>query len=245
MNSVKYNNWKDAVRAHAPGGFNANAAWDKFQQRNQPSRKKRKWLLWLAAACIGGTLFLLNVISIKTQNTIENSIVERAAVVELANGIAAQQPFSNQVGMVVPPQKNNAHDIHRQQPVIRTVTNAVQKEKTKLPTEENPVRAPETPVNFVQNIPETNIAPVTARIEPVKETQKAPAKPALRVVHINELGSRPDYAQQGMPQPERRTAPKMPLMKPSYANYEPEENTPPVVKQPKGLLRSVASLKDN
>lgn len=244
MNSVKYNNWKDAVRAHAPGGFDANAAWEHFPQRNQPSRKKRKWLLWLAAACIGGTVLLLNVISIKTQNTIENTMVQRAAVADLANTIAVQQPFTNQTGKVVQPQKNNAHDINWQQPVIRTVINAVQKEKTKLPIEENAVLpAPETPVNIVQLIPENNGTPVTVKVEPVKEQ---PKKNALKVVHINELGNTPaQYAQQNMPQPETRTTPKLPLIKPSYANYEPEENEPPKVKRSGGLLRSVASLKEN
>lgn len=236
MNSVKYNNWKDAVCAHAPGGFNANAAWDKFQQRDQPSRKRKKWLPWLAAACICGVL--LSVFIINSND--KKPVVERVDRAVPAKNNIVQQPASTQA--IVQPEKNEGHG----QPSFIKTASSVQKEKTKLPGEEKTaVPVPETPVTIAQLIPENNSTPVIVKVEPVKETPKETVKPALKVVHINNLDARPDYAQQNIPQPERRATPKMPLMKPSYANYEPEENTPPAVKQPKGLLRSVASLKEN
>lgn len=235
MNSVKYSKWKDAVRAHQPGGFNSEAAWEKFQQL-QPRRKKKRWLPWLAAACLCGIVFSLFMMKESGNKT----IAKKNNAVQPVNHISIQQKelvTGNNLIRVL-----NKETMPGKQPVA-TFLPAVK------PVHPKPVQ--NIPAEWVQLLPENKPLPVAehvpspvAAIQPKEET-KAAVKPAMRIVHLNELSQQqPEMAQQ-MP-PEERTAPKFPLSKPGYAKNNSDEQQQPEIKQRKGfgLPRSLASLKD-
>lgn len=237
MNSVKYNNWKDAVRAHQPGGFDAGAAWQKFQQHNRPAQKKRKWLPWLAAACLCG--ILLSIAIIKNNNP-GTAARKPAGPVPEKNNIAEEQPVQTYMP-VGPVNSTTAGEEKIPASNDKAGTKNVQKSEA---GKETATPALPVPLIIKPEEPANNTTTVIAKVEPVKEEQPVKPKAVLKVVHINELNPRTDYARENTPVPEKRASPVMPFMKASYAQHGQEEPPPPVQKQQRGVLRSIASLKE-
>lgn len=242
MNSVKYNNWRETVQHYRDetSGFNKETAWLKLSNQPLPARKRKRVLVWLAAACLCGMVFSWFMInrSGNKQVAVNNNTVR--PVNNSKTGKAGTLTTNSSTSTAV-------HD-ERPMPGKYPVASPVQTVK-----EVQPERVQNTLPATVREYPEEDkplpvtaeyAPPLAATVQP-KEEIKPTAKPALKIIHLNELGQQQPVMAQQTP-PEERTAPKFPLSKPGYAKYNSDEEPQPVIKQKRGfgLPRSLASLKD-
>jgi hypothetical protein len=239
MNNEKFNNWREAVRLYRsyPEGFDKNAAWLKLQQRQQPVVKRnRRAVLLLAASFVGAGFFMVHIFSKKTTIAVKQPITHPSNN-KIEKHTETKSPTITPVKLL--PEKEKTIATHLSKTKSNFLTTPVQQTNfTKTPIVTN---------SFTENDIIALTDPGVQKVaEPVqKQADATPKKPAMKIVHINELGNTNTLVQQ-LP-PEEKAAPKFPFSKPAFAKYATEPDAPPATKQRStfGLLRTVASLKEN
>jgi hypothetical protein len=243
MNSVKYNNWREAVQnhQHAVSGFDREAVWEKL---NPPKTSRRKrTLIWLAAACMVTILFVA-------------ALQWNGKTIDASPGIG-KKPGNEIHGN--PPVKEAKEDSaavqNQQQPYISGKENiepiANDRTSGKNAHAKTPEQAyPANPEPMIGYPEETAFAVVDtpaakAIIPVVVETKNNTAANVLKIVHINELINQNAGISQTV-QGERKPS-RIPFSKPAYTQYAAEQEPPPAQTERKrfGLLKTVASLKEN
>lgn len=243
MNSVKYNNWREAVQnhRHAASGFDKEAAWQKL---NPPQATGRKRILyWLAAACLLTALFVAALQwSKKTDDATPGMVKKQGGDIQV-------NPLPNEVRpeQALVPNKNLS-DVS-EKAVVNPLVNDLQPGKNTLvktpehlppPTPEPMNRLPEQTAFAAIDTPAA-----TVTIPAVVATKNNTAANVLKIVHINELNNQNAGISQ-MVQEERKPS-RIPFSKPAYTQYAADQEPPPVQTERRrfGLLKTVASLKEN
>ena len=167
-----------------PALFDSNssqALWNKLEVRLQPKKKRRTMLLYYAAACLLILLtigFLLQYAAGKKENTIVHNVTDKlpglqkqAAAIEKAAGITEN---------IFPAKKINAADKN-----VSPVAKTKRIDLLKVMINNRPANT-----NYPTPAVDSNIlkSAVTVPGSPVAATvAAAPAKPKLKVLHVNEI----------------------------------------------------------
>lgn len=244
MSNEKYNSWQQSLREYSgsPGDFNKDAAWLRLEQRVRPQKRKRLIVL-LAAACTAGFLVFLGISLIQSETNIPVTEKEAVPQKEVSPNVSSAPVKGTDAGGTSLSKELNPVPVtaaSQEQFGSRKITGAEQSSTSAEKTTTRPV--------FAEQLPAPDTATAVQELVTVRtETVKPAAKPTMRIVHINELNSNvqttPPSLAAEQPQQSR-----FPLVRSVLAQsrVEPEtrQEPAPEVKQRRGLLRSMASIKE-
>ncbi|MBL7726158.1 MAG: hypothetical protein JNM68_00655 [Dinghuibacter sp.] len=243
MNSEKHNSWQQRVQEYQapPAEFDAEASWRRLQQRGRVKKWKRL-IPFAAAACLAGTIIFVN-IQIDNYEDRAYGLLERSNLHETSMSLL--------ISTGGPVKARNSFDAKATPETVTgnrdaaVVVPSAFSAPAVVPTRSEPGITNPQPA-LAEQIPAADTAgqtPVLVR----NETVKPATKPTMRIVHINELNNVVPAAMPAMaaepPAPSR-----FPFGRSSFArNRAAPENAPgakPEVQPRRGLLRSMASIKD-
>jgi hypothetical protein len=163
----------------APGELpDTSRGWQQLQQRLQPARKKNTGWYWMAAAMLAALLILLPVLFKSSKNNLP-------AVLTTASGKVYTADTASHRSIVVPVVQPVLATAVYQKPVLKLPRQQVQVVNTTVTTL-HPYKTAQLAAIEIKPV----LLPAVASNTAAALVQTAPTKPALKVVHINELGEK-------------------------------------------------------